>query len=69
MKIISGSSAVECPGMLSSHEESDTRMILHDIQADVEFRNRNTIGGIMIKSSDTDVLVLYIHFLSPDAKH
>ena len=31
VKTISGSSAVECPGMFSSHEEADTRMILHDV--------------------------------------
>jgi hypothetical protein len=50
--------------MHSSHEEADTRMILHAIFADQQFKEQKVKGRIVIiiKCSDTDVLVLCVHF-------
>jgi hypothetical protein len=39
-----------------------TRMLLHAIHADTRFGDMNVKGRIIIKSPDTDVLLLCIHF-------
>jgi hypothetical protein len=46
----------------TNHKEADTRMLLHAIHADARFGNMNVKGRIIIKSPDTDVLLLCIHF-------
>jgi hypothetical protein len=58
----------DCPDLFSNHEEPDTRMLLHAIHADARFGDMNVKGRIIIKSSDTDVLLLCIHFF-PSLKH
>jgi hypothetical protein len=52
----------DCPDLFSNHEEVNTRMLLHAIHADTRFGDMNVKGCIIIKSPDTDVLLLCIHF-------
>lgn len=52
----------DCPDLFSNHEEANTRMLLHAIHADARFGDMNVKGRIIIKSPDTDVLLLCIHF-------
>ena len=50
---------VESVSSLScNHPEADTRVILHMIEAD-----KSTPGDIVIRSSDTDILVLLLHHI------
>ena len=51
-----------CADLYCSHEEADTRMLLHAMHADKEFGRKNTKGRIIVKSPDTDVFVLCVHF-------
>ena len=57
-----GSEVIECPSLSSTQEEADTRIILQSLHADSEFGARNVKGRIVIRCSDTDVLVLCIHY-------
>ncbi len=52
----------DCPDLLSNHEEANIRMLLHAIHADTRFGDMNVKGRIIIKSPDTAVLLLCIHF-------
>jgi hypothetical protein len=52
----------DCPDLFSNHEEANTRMLLHAIHANTRFGDMNVKGRIIIKSPDTDVLFLCIHF-------
>ena len=58
----SASTIMSCPDLFSNHKEADTRMLLHAIHADTRFGDMNVKGRIIIKSTDTDVLLLCIHF-------
>ena len=55
-KNFTSSKVNDCPDLFSNHEEANTRMLLLAIHADTRF------GDIIIKSPDTDVLLLCIHF-------
>ena len=46
----------ECPELDGSHEESNTRMVLHAIYA-----AQQGAQTVVVNSLDTDVLVLLIH--------
>ena len=48
--------------MFSIQEEADTRIILHALHADEQFGKSSVKGRIIIKCSDTDVLVLCVHY-------
>ncbi|CAC5420517.1 unnamed protein product [Mytilus coruscus] len=61
-KVISDQEVVECPELFSTQEEADTRMILQALHADKRLKEIGKKGRIIIKSSDTDVIVLCIHF-------
>ena len=50
--------------LCSNHKEADTRMILHAVMADQVFESAQTAGRIIIRSPDTDVLVLTFHYFS-----
>ena len=52
----------DCVALYSTQEEADTRIILHVLDMDEQFGQRNVKGRIVIKSSDTDVMVLCIHY-------
>jgi hypothetical protein len=51
-------------GLNSSQEEADTRIILHALNMSNQFKDKNVMGRIVIKSPDTDVLVLLVHYFS-----
>lgn len=51
-----------CTDLYSTQEEADTRMILHSVYADANIFSNDRKGRIIIKSSDTDVLVLCVHY-------
>jgi hypothetical protein len=65
---------MELPRMTSqemindSVAEADTRMILHAIHADKTFGESGIKGRIIVKSPDTDFLILCIHFF-PSMQH
>ena len=61
-KKISSVGVSRCAALYCSHEEADTRMLLHAMHADKEFGRKNTKGRIIVKSPDTDVFVLCVHF-------
>ena len=56
--------AFDCVGLNSSQEEADTRIILHALNMNNQFKDKNVMGRIVIKSLDTDVLVLLVHYFS-----
>lgn len=60
-KLIHSEGCEDVPLLNSNHEEADTRMILHAIYANDQFKLKEVQGRIIIKSPDTDVLVLAIH--------
>jgi hypothetical protein len=68
VKRISSTGVTECKDLYCSHEEADTRMIFHATHADKQFGMKQVKGRIIIKSPDTDVLVLAVHFF-PSLKH
>jgi hypothetical protein len=61
-KKISSVGVSGCADLYCSYEEADTRMLLHAMHADKEFGRKNTKGRIIVKSPDTDVFVLCVHF-------
>ena len=48
--------------LYSSHEEADTRMVLHASKANEFFADANTDGCVILSSTYTDVLVLLVHY-------
>ena len=46
----------------SSHEEADTQMIFHAIDADIMLEKSHEKGRIIIRSADTDVLVVVLYY-------
>jgi hypothetical protein len=60
-KKISSVGVSSCADLSCSHEEADTRMLLHAMHADKEFGRKNTKGRIIVKSPNTDVFVLCVH--------
>ena len=57
--------------LYSSQEESDTRMLFHTLHAYKDFESQNIQGSITIRSPNTDVLILAIHYFPAlhDTKH
>ncbi len=50
------------PELESNHEETDTRIILHVLHADMTFSESGRKGRFVIQCKDTDVLVLCIYY-------
>lgn len=50
------------PHLAVSHEEADTRMLFQAVQANKTLEENGHQGRIVIRSPDTDVLVLALHF-------
>ena len=46
----------------STHEEADTRMLLHAMKADETFQRNGVSGHTVVQATDTDVMVLLIHY-------
>ena len=58
VKKIAGDQVIDCVDLFSIQEEADTRIMLHALHADEQFGKSSVQGRIIIKSSDSDVLVL-----------
>jgi hypothetical protein len=58
-KKISSVGVSSCADLYCSHEEADTRMLLHAMHADKEFGRKNTKGRIIVKSPDTKGPAIY----------
>ena len=69
MKKIAGDQVTDCVDLFSIQEEADTRIILHALHADEQFGMSSVKGRIIIKCSDTDVLVLCVHYYPRVQKH
>ncbi len=54
--------AVDVLDLFSSQEEADTRIFLHLCHINQLFQDTSVEGRIIIKSPDTDVLVLAVHY-------
>jgi hypothetical protein len=59
---IASDQVTDCVDLFSIQEEADTRIILHALHADEQFGKSSVQGRIIIKSSDSDVLVLCVHY-------
>jgi hypothetical protein len=53
---------LDCSCLASTHEEADTCIILHALYSDKLYQENNVQGRIVVKSPDTDVLVLLVHY-------
>jgi hypothetical protein len=62
VKVVSDQEVIDCPDLYSTQEEADTRMILQALHADKKLKELGKQGRIIIKTSDTDVIVLCIYF-------
>ena len=62
VKVVSDQEVFDCPDAYSTQEEADTRMILQALHADKKLKELGKQGRIIIKTSDTDVIVLCIYF-------
>ena len=62
VKVVSDQEVFDCPDLYSTQEETDTRMILQALHADKRLKELGKQGRIIIKTSDTDVIVLCIYF-------
>ena len=62
MKVVSDQEVFDFPDLYSAQEEADTRMILQALHADKRLKELGKQGRIIIKTSDTDVIVLCIYF-------
>jgi hypothetical protein len=62
LKVVSDQEVFDCPDLYSIQEEADTRMILQTLHADKRLKQLGKQGRIIIKTSDTDVIVLCIYF-------
>ncbi|CAC5383566.1 unnamed protein product [Mytilus coruscus] len=59
---LSNEHVIDLPDLFCSHEEANTRILLHVIHSDKIFQQLNIRGLIIVKCSDTDVLVLCVHY-------
>ncbi|VDI26825.1 Hypothetical predicted protein [Mytilus galloprovincialis] len=59
---LSNEHVIDLPDLFCSHEEADTRILLHVIHSDKIFQLLNIWGRIKVKCSDTDVHVLCVHY-------
>ena len=59
---------LDCSCLASTPEEADTRIILHALHSDKLYQENNVQGRIVVKSPDTDVRVLLVHYF-PNMKN
>jgi hypothetical protein len=62
VNVVSDQEVFDCPDLYSTQEEADTRMILQALHADKRLKELGKQGRIIIKTSDTDVIVLCIYY-------
>ena len=53
--------AHDVPHLFSTHEEGDTRMILHILEADEKYKQMQTPGRTIAQSPDADWMALLLH--------
>ena len=58
----------DCSCLASTQEEADTPIILHALYSDKLYQENNVQDRIVVKSPDTDVLVLLVHYF-PNMKN
>jgi hypothetical protein len=58
VKMLNQNGMLDCSCLASTHEEADTRIILHALYSDKLYRENNVQGRIVVKSPDTNVLVI-----------
>lgn len=63
VKSISSSGALDVEELFSTQEEADTRILLHAMSSDAKFKTSGQQGRVIIKTPDTDVIVLAIHYM------
>ncbi|CAC5361236.1 unnamed protein product [Mytilus coruscus] len=61
VKRICAKTVIDCVDLYSTHEGADKRMILYALYADRQFESGSCKRRIIVKPSDTDVLVLCVH--------
>ena len=59
---------LDCSCLASTQEEADTCIIWHVLYSDKLYQENNVQGRIVVKSPDTDVLVLLVHYF-PNMKN
>ena len=62
VNVVSDQEVFDCPDLYSTQGEADTRMILQALHADKRLKELGKQGRIIIKTSDTDVIVFCIYF-------
>ena len=62
VKMLNQNGMLDCSCFASTQEETDTRIILHALYSDKLYQENNVQGRIVVKSPDTDVLVLLVHY-------
>ena len=62
VKMLNDNGMLYCRCLVSTQEEVDTRIILHALYSDKLYQENNIQGCIVVKSPNTDVLVLLIHY-------
>ena len=62
VKMLNQNGMLDCSCLASTQEEADTRTILHALYSDKLYQENNVQGCIVVKSPDTEVLVLYVHY-------
>ena len=68
VKMLNQNGMLHCSCLASTQEEADTRIILHALYSDKLYQENNVQGRIVVKSPDTDVLVLLVHYF-PNMKN
>jgi hypothetical protein len=68
VKMLNQNGMLDCSCLASTQEEADTRIILHALHSDKLYQENNVQGRIVVKSPDTDVLVLLVHYF-PNMKN
>ena len=58
---LTSSGAQEVTNLQCTQKGADTRMIFHAVKADLSFKENYVKGRVIIKSKDTDVIVMAIH--------
>ena len=62
VKMLNQNGMLDCSCLASTQEEADTRIILHALYSDKLYQEKSVQGCIVVKSPDTEVLVLYVHY-------
>ena len=68
VKMLNRNGMLDCSCLASTQEEADTRIILHALYSDKLYQENNVQGRIVVKSPETDVLVLSVHYF-PNMKN